>query len=75
VIWTARPETARDFYVGVFNISDTTQTVHYSWKDVGLPSARYELRDLWEHKDLGRATALTVMLAPHASVLYRAALK
>jgi hypothetical protein len=73
VIWTARPESGSDFYIAVFNLRDTTQTVHYLWKDVGLPSARYGLRDLWEHKDLGRATELTVTLAPHASVLYRAA--
>jgi hypothetical protein len=75
VIWTARPDTGKDFYVAVFNLSDTPRTIHYSWKDVGLPSARYGLRDLWEHRDLGRATELAVTLAPHASILYRASVR
>lgn len=75
VVWTARAESNQDFYVAVFNISDTAQTVHYSWKDLGLSDAGYRLRDLWEHKGLGRATNLEVMLAPHASILYRAAFR
>src|SRR6266498_720635 len=35
VIWTARPESGRDAYLAVFNISDTEQTVHYAWSDLG----------------------------------------
>ncbi len=58
-------------YLAVFNIADAEQTIHYEWKELGLPSASYRLRDLWGRKNLGKAQSLTVKLPPHASVLYR----
>ncbi len=73
VIWTARPESGRDSYVAVFNLSDTAQTIHYAWSDLGLSAPSYRLRDLWTHQDIGSATAVEITLPPHASVLYRAA--
>ena len=73
VIWTARPETGKGTYIAVFNLSETGQTVQYAWKDLGLESAKYQLRDLWEHQDLGSANSLSVTLPPHAGILYRAA--
>jgi alpha-galactosidase len=72
VVWTARPESSADFYVAIFNISDTPQTAQYAWKDLGLPAGRYTLRDLWEHKSLGSRSDLSVTLRPHASSLLRA---
>ncbi len=72
VIWTARPESGKDFYVAVFNISDTAQTVHYAWSGLGLAAPSYKLRDLWEGAEKGSATSLEITLPPHASVLYRA---
>ena len=77
VIWTARPQfsrdSGRDYYVAVFNISDTVQTVHYAWSDLGLPAPSYRLRDLWTHTDIGSATSVEITVPSHASVLYRAA--
>jgi hypothetical protein len=73
VIWTARPEAGKDSYVTVFNISDTTQTVHYAWRDLGLAAPSYKLRDLWRRAEMESATSLDITLPPHASVLYRAA--
>src|SRR6266849_2220640 len=77
VIWTARPQSGRnsgrDYYVAIFNISDTAQTVHYAWSDLGLAAPGYRLRDLWTHTDHGSATSVEITLPPHASVLYRAA--
>jgi len=73
VIWTARPETGKGTYIAVFNLSETGQTVQYAWKDLGLESAKYQLRDLWERQDLGSANSLSITLPPHASILYRAA--
>jgi alpha-galactosidase len=61
----------KDYYLAVFNIGDAEQTIHYEWKDLGLTEKSYKLRDLWEHKELGKAGWLTVKLRPHASVLYR----
>jgi alpha-galactosidase len=73
VIWTARPESSKDSYVAAFNISETTQTVHYAWSDLGLTAPSYKLRDLWKRADVGSAASLEITLPPHASVIYRAA--
>jgi hypothetical protein len=72
VIWTAQPESGNDSYVAIFNISDIPQTVHHPWSAIGLASSSYRLRDIWEHQNIGSATAVDVRLLPHASVLYRA---
>lgn len=72
VVWTARSDKGNDSYIAAFNISDKQQTLHYSWKDLGLSSVSYRLRDLWDRKELGQKANLEVTLAPHASVLYRA---
>jgi hypothetical protein len=61
----------QNYYLAVFNIGDSEQTVHYEWKDLGLKDASYRVRDLWERKNAGSALSLTVKLRPHASVLYR----
>jgi hypothetical protein len=57
--------------LAVFNLTDSKAVKRYEWKALGLTEAAYQLRDLWEHKDLGPAGALTVTLPPHGSVLYR----
>jgi alpha-galactosidase len=69
VVWTAKG-TAGKQYVAIFNIGDTQQTISYGWKDIGLSNSSYKLRDLWQKKDTGAASALKVTLAPHASALY-----
>ena len=68
VIWRAKSD--RGYYIAVFNISPGTQKVSYKWHDLGLDGNRYEVRDLWEHKELGRNDSLSVELPSHASVLY-----
>jgi hypothetical protein len=72
VAWVASLETFENVpqYVALFNISDKEQTLHYSWKDLGLPESAYFVRDLWERRDLKRARSLTIKLPPHASALY-----
>jgi len=69
-LWLAEQETGSGFYMAVFNRGDEPQTLRYTWKDLGLKEQNYSLRDLWEHKDLGRAEALEVKLPAHASILY-----
>jgi alpha-galactosidase len=71
VVWISKPEDHVGSYVAVFNRSEQKQTLHYTWTQLGIAEGRYRLRDLWDHKDIGRATELSVTLAPHASVLYR----
>jgi alpha-galactosidase len=70
-VWLAEPESEPGYYLAVFNIGDSEQTIQYAWKDLGLTGASYEISDLWEHKGAGSATSLSVKLRSHASVLYR----
>jgi alpha-galactosidase len=72
IVWLSRPESGDGSYIAVFNVSDTRQTVHCTWKDLSLAEGRYKLRDLWQHKNLHAAAALDVTLLPHASVLLHA---
>jgi alpha-galactosidase len=74
IVWLARPDSGDGSYVAAFNVSDSRQTVHYSWKDLSLAQGRYKLRDLWRHRNLRAGAALDVTLEPHASVLLRASL-
>jgi alpha-galactosidase len=69
-VWVADAEAPGGSYLAVFNRSDAPQTLRYTWKELGLEESHYLLRDLWEHKDLGRAASIEVTLPAHASVLY-----
>lgn len=71
VVWTAQSVVPHTDYVAVFNTASTTQTLQYAWKELGLPGAKYSVRDLWQHKNLGSADSLKVELAPHASLLVK----
>jgi alpha-galactosidase len=72
VVWVAQSAAAGNRYLAVFNLTESSQTLQYGWKDLGFTSAKYKLRDLWERKDLGPADSVTVTLPPHGSVLYEA---
>ena len=69
VVWTAKLEKGKGFYVAIFNVSDRPQTINYSFKDLGLSSSSYGVRDVWEHHELAAAALVNVTLRPHASVL------
>jgi alpha-galactosidase len=69
-IWLAKPDRDSGYYVAVFNLADSEQTIHYQWKDLDLPHTNYRLRDLWARKNSDFESSLTVRLRPHASKLY-----
>ncbi len=72
VIWTANPADEKGRYLAVFNRGDGVENLALEWNEAGLALGRsYALRDLWEHKDLGRALSLKLTLQGHACVLYR----
>ena len=71
VIWSAKAANSKDTYIAVFNISDKSQSIHYSWDALGLSAKNYLVRELWEGKTLASANSLDVTLRPHASVLHR----
>ena len=68
VIWRARSKAG--YYIAAFNISPDSQKISYKWSDLGMQGDRYQLRDLWERKDLGSPDALHLELPSHGSVLY-----
>jgi hypothetical protein len=69
-VWMAERERETGYYVAVFNRSDETQTLYYTWKDLALQQRDYSVRDLWENRDLGRKESIEVTLPAHSSVLY-----
>ena len=70
VVWTTQLADGTKA-VAAFNISDASATVKYAWRALGLDRSKYQVRDLWQHNDLGSQSSLSVSLAPHASVLLR----
>jgi hypothetical protein len=70
VVWTAKATGAAK-YVAVTNLSDTTRQIDYAWPKIGLSGTSSKVRDLWQHKNLGRMNSLKASLPAHASVLYR----
>jgi alpha-galactosidase len=69
-VWLAIPESGDGAFVAVFNLDATPQSFHYSWKDLGLKRRNYNLRDLWEHADLGSKESVEITLPPHGSAIY-----
>jgi alpha-galactosidase len=69
-VWVSTPDSGDGAYVAVFNLDHASQSFHYAWKDLGLKNSQYNLRDIWEHKDLGATDSVNVTLAPHASAIY-----
>jgi hypothetical protein len=72
VVWVAQSAAPDSHALAIFNLTESSQKVRYDWKDLGFTATKYELRDLWERKDLGPSGSLTVTLPPHGSVLYGA---
>ena len=69
-VWVATPESGDGAYIAVFNLEAAPQSFHYVWKDLGLKREKYNLRDLWEHEDLGSKEFVDVTLPAHGSAIY-----
>jgi alpha-galactosidase len=70
VVWLSRAESGNDYYLAVFNVSSEPEKIHYDWRNLGLPSAEYRARDLWDHKDISGKSVET-SLPSHGCLLYR----
>ena len=70
-VWSAEAPDTHDVYLAIFNRSDASRHMRWSWNDLGLHAASYRLRDLWKHQDLGTKSGCDLTLAPHASALLR----
>lgn len=71
VIWLADSATKDSRYLAIFNITDSEETVHYSWEELGLSNQKFAVRDLWDHEDKGDASSVDVAVPAHGTVLYR----
>ena len=75
IVWRAQASDGDGEYLAVFNRTETSQAIEYRWRDLGLEGDSYNLRDLWEHKNLGRTQVLKTQLPGHGVILYRVWLK
>ena len=71
VVWVAKASDEEGQYVALFNRGEVPAAVQYSWKELGMNAKEYSLRDLWDKKELGKWSLLSVRLPAHACVLYR----
>lgn len=74
VFWVARE--GSDPILAIFNRGDASARVNLPvWQKLGsqfgLEKSRYQIRDLWQRKDLGSKTSLSVVLPAHGAVLYK----
>lgn len=67
-IWTGQMSDG-DWIVAFFNREPTEQTRYLSFATFGENTMN--VRDLWEHADLGEQTSLSVTLPPHACKVFR----
>lgn len=59
-----------DWIVALFNREPMEQTRSFGF--IGnLPNAEYQVRDLWEHKDLGTQNNVSAKIAKHGCKVYR----
>ncbi len=70
-VWRSTVPESADQYIAVFNIDSVARQFNFTWKDVGLSTGRHAIRDLWNHRSLGKAGRLHVELSSHASALFR----
>jgi alpha-galactosidase len=71
IVWLSRPDSGGGWYLAAFNTQPKQRTLAVSWQALALPAARYAVRDLWQRRDRGVATTLSVPLEAHGAALYR----
>jgi alpha-galactosidase len=70
-VWVAKPDDGAGAYLALFNLSDAQKSIAYPLQAIGAGKTNFEVRDLWEHKDLGSKDMLKITLPPHGSALFR----
>jgi alpha-galactosidase len=71
VVWVSKPDDGNGWYLAAFNLEAHPRSLTVGWKDLSLAGSRYQVRDLWQHRDRGLATSLAVDLDAHGAALYR----
>ncbi len=68
--WVAEGAKPGKAYVAVFNLGDGDENIDLRWPELGIDAQTAQVRDLWQHRDLGANDGVHVRVRPHASVLY-----
>jgi hypothetical protein len=69
-VWTARPVGRGGRYLALFNTTGKQREVGVDFRWLEVPSVVH-VRDLWEHKDIGRSIRrFAATLPPHGAGLY-----
>jgi alpha-galactosidase len=71
-VWNVlvKPLSNGDYAVGILNLSNAPQTASIKFDDLGL-HGKYEITDLWQHKNLGKATSWKGNVLSHETKLFR----
>ena len=71
VVWTSKSSAGTSKkYLAVFNLGDAPLHIDRAYSEYGfVDRAQYKVRDLWQRKELGVQSALTVDLPPHGSIV------
>ena len=70
MVWRAE-ESPRAHYIAVFNLGEEARTLGWNWKQLGLNASAYQVRDLWQRKNLGPVQKLSVLVKAHGTMLLR----
>ena len=70
-VWLAKSSEARSAYLALFNLADNEQTIVYPLQSIGMRGASFQVRDLWQRKDMGSTDKLKVTLPAHGAAIFR----
>lgn len=71
-LWSVfvRPLANGDFAVAIVNRSETTQNSKINFAELGLKDT-YQIKDLWEHKVIGKGKKWSGKIQPHETKMFR----
>lgn len=71
-VWNvlAKPLSNGDYAIAILNISNVPQSSAINFNDLGL-EGKYEIRDLWLHKNIGKGKKWKGNVASHETKLFR----
>jgi len=65
-----RPLANGDYAIAILNKAGDTQNAKINFADLGLNN-KYEIRDLWQHKVIGKGNKWAGQVAPHETKVFR----
>jgi len=70
-VWTALSDTSAAHYLAIFNLSDGASHIDLKWDQAGIRTVPRSTQDLWTGRVSAHPAGLEIVLAPHASALYK----